>query len=370
MEARLNQSEPYIFFTESSINLGGQELQALQQMNALGRLGYQTVLLCRRGSAIAAQAQARGLQVEIAGFRNAFDIKSIFQMIKLIKQLRPITLMCHGSRDALVSATAIRSAALLGFRPPKLFRIKTFQQGRPLSFAYNYLFTKTLTPSEHLRQEFLVNKWINLFKVEVLYPGVNFAVLDSDSGALPSPVIHWLDVHPGPIIAHGAVLRGEKGHQIILQALLIVRKEFPNVRYVIAGDGHDRSLLEQQICDLGLVDNVFLAGHLSSISALLKRCDLAVLPSLREPLGMFQIEAQYLEVPVIASDVDGIPETILHQKTGLLVSPGVVDEWASAILWALYNPVLIKELAVAGKHYVAEKFSIEKNTQSLLKLFH
>ena len=370
MEARLNQSEPYIFFTESSINLGGQELQALQQMRALDEHGYQTVLLCRDGSAIATQAQARGLQVEMVGFRNALDLKSICQLIKLIKQLRPIALMCHGSRDALVSVIAIRCAALFGIRLPKLFRIKTFQQGHPLSFAYNYLFTKTLTPSEHLRQKFLVNKWINPFKVEVLYPGINFARLDSDSGALPSPIIHWLDVHPGPIISHGAVLRGEKGHQTILQALLIVRNEIPNIRYVIAGDGHDRSLLEQQIHDLGLVENVFLAGHLSSISALLKRSDLAVLPSLREPLGMFQIEAQYLEVPVIASDVDGIPETILHQKTGLLVKPGAIDEWASAILWVLNNPALAKQFAVAGKHYVAEKFSIEKNTQALLKLVH
>ena len=370
MEVHLSQSKPCIFFTESSINLGGQELQALQQMNALGGLGYQTVLLCRGESAIAAEAQVRGLRVEMVGFRNALDLQSIYQLIKLIKQLRPIAFMCHGSRDALVSAIALRCAALFGIRLPKLFRIKTFQQGCPLSFAYNYLFTKTLTPSEHLRQKFLVNKWINPFKIEVLYPGINFARLDSDSGALPSPVIHWLDLHPGPIIAHGAVLRGEKGHQTILQALLIVRKEFPNVRYVIAGDGHDRSLLEQQIRDLDLVENVFLAGHLSSISALLKRSDLAVLPSLREPLGMFQIEAQYLEVPVISSDVDGIPETILHQKTGLLVKPSVVDEWAAAILWALYNPILTKELAVAGKHYVAEKFSIEKNTQALLKLFH
>ena len=370
METHRSQSEPCIFFTESSMNIGGQELQALQQMRTLGELGYQAILLCRSGSAIATEAQLQGLKIKIVGLKNAFDLKSIFQMIKLIKQFQPIAFMCHGSRDALISAIAIRFFALLDIPLPKLFRIKTFQQGRALSFSYNYFFTKTLTPSEHLRQKFLVNRWINPSRIEVLYPGVNFGLLDSNSGVLPEDVIDWLATHPGPIIAHGAVLRGEKGHQTILQALLIVRKEFPNVRYVIAGDGHDRSLLEQQIRDLGLVENVFLAGHLSSISALLKRSDLAVLPSLREPLGMFQIEAQYLEVPVIASDVDGIPETILHQKTGLLVSPGVVDEWASAILWALYNPVLTKELAVAGKHYVAEKFSIEKNTQALLKLFH
>ena len=352
------------------MNIGGQELQALQQMGALDEVSHETLLLCKPDSAIAVEAKSQGLRVVFLPVKNAFDVRSIYRLIRLIIQFKPKAFLCHGSRDALVVSIAIRCTSLFGICLPKLFRIKTFQQGRPLSFTYNYLFDRTLVPSEHMRQKFLVNKWIKSHQIEVLYPGLNFARLDSDAVLLPSALLNWLDVHPGPVMSHGAVLRGEKGHAIILQAILIVREQFPNIRYVIAGDGHDRSLLEQQIRDLGLVENVFLAGHLSSISALLKRSDLAVLPSLREPLGMFQIEAQYLEVPVIASDVDGIPETILHQKTGLLVSPGVVDEWASAILWALYNPVLIKELAVAGKHYVAEKFSIEKNTQSLLKLFH
>ncbi len=358
---------PALLFTESSINLGGQELQALQQMTALNELGYQTILLCKRGSAIAAAAQLRGLRFLTLPFKNAFDVKSIFGVSKLIRQLRPIALMCHGSRDALVSAFAIKCVSFLGVGSPKLFRIKTFQQGRPLSFAYNYLFTGTLVPSEHLRQKFLVNQWIRSNKVQVLYPGVNFALLGAVS-TLPEALLQWLDAHPGPMISHGAVLRGEKGHATILKALLIVRKQFPSIRYVIAGDGHDRSLLEQRIRDLDLTQNVFLAGHLSSVAPLLKRSDLAVLPSLREPLGMFQIEAQYLEVPVIASDVDGIPETILHQKTGLLIKHGDAEEWAASILWILNNQVLAKELAVEGNRYVSQKFSIEKNTQALLKL--
>ena len=60
----------------------------------------------------------------------------------------------------------------------------------------------------------------------------------------------------------------------------------------------------------------------------------------------------------------------VHQQVhGLLVKPGAVDEWATVILWALNNPVLTKELAVAGKHYVAEKFSIEKIPKLYLSSF-
>jgi glycosyltransferase involved in cell wall biosynthesis len=92
------------------------------------------------------------------------------------------------------------------------------------------------------------------------------------------------------------------------------------------------------------------------------------MPSLREPLGMFQIESQYLGVPTIASNVDGIPETLVHQKTGLLVEPGNVKEWINHITWALQNLDEMKIWAAQGSIYVKEKFSMETNTQQLLKI--
>jgi glycosyltransferase involved in cell wall biosynthesis len=94
----------------------------------------------------------------------------------------------------------------------------------------------------------------------------------------------------------------------------------------------------------------------------------AVLPSLIEPLGMFQIEAQYLEVPTIASNIGGIPETLLDQKTGLLVQPGDIEQWAEAIVWMLSNPGAGKAMAKEGKQYVQNKFSLEANTTGLLDL--
>jgi len=359
----------YIFFSESSINIGGQELQALQQMQALNRSGYQTILLCKPNSAILLRAQSAGLESISINFRNALHLPSILNLVKLIFQFRPIAFLSHGSRDALVAVIAVNLARCMGIPATAVFRIKTFQHGYPLSIAYNYLFSKTLTPSHHLRKKLLLNQWIHPSQVETLYPGIDFATLDSQLDQLPSQVQSWLDTHTGPVISHGAILRGEKGHKTILKALVIVRKVFPNVRYLIAGEGQDKPLLEAEIAALGLGENVLLTGTLKKIAPLLRKSDLAVLPSLVEPLGMFQIEAQYLEVPTIASDVGGIPETMLHQKTGLMVEPGNVEQWANAIIWMLSNPELAKLMAKAGKKMVIEKFSLHTNTNNLIRLF-
>lgn len=341
----------------------------MQQMQALNRLGYQTILLCKPHSAILLRAQSAGLESISVDFRNALHLPSILKVVKLIFQFRPIAFLSHGSRDALIAVIAVNLGRCMGIPSAAVFRIKTFQHGHPLSFAYNYLFSKTLTPSHYLRDKLLLNQWIHSSQVETLYPGIDFSTLDSRLDQLPSQVQSWLDTHPGPVISHGAILRGEKGHGTILKALVLVRKVFPNVRYLIAGEGQDKPLLEAEIAELGLGENVLLTGILKKIAPLLRKSELAVLPSIVEPLGMFQIEAQYLEVPTIASDVGGIPETMLHQKTGLLVESGNVEHWANAIIWMLSNPVAAKQMAKAGKQMVVEKFSLNANTKTLVDLF-
>ena len=363
----MKDSRP-IFFSDSSKNIGGQELQVLQQMRALNQAGYQALLLAKPGSAIIERAQSESLSVLEIPFRNAFHIPSIIQIWKLVKNKKPSAILSHGSHDALICALVGKFAGWFRLARIPVLRIKTYQHGYPLSFAYNYLFSKTITPSQFLREKFLVNQSINPEKIQVLYPGIDFSGLDRATDVLPPNIQAWLKDHPGPVISHGAILRGEKGHSIILKALVEVKKSFPNVRYLIAGEGQDRSLLEAEITALNLGDNVLLTGILQKIAPLLKISDVAVLPSLIEPLGMFQIEAQYLEIPTIASDTGGIPETLLNQKTGLLVPPGDIERWAKAIIWMLSNLEIGKSMAQKGKYLVCKKFSMGANIDGLLSL--
>jgi glycosyltransferase involved in cell wall biosynthesis len=357
-----------IIFTDSSINIGGQELQALQQMRALNAAGWQTQLLCKPQSAIAKRALDMGLAVQAIRFRYAFHIPSWIAVYRIIKNHQPNAIICHGSHDAILCALlALWMKVVHAIRIP-VYRIKTFQHGYPLSFAYNYLFTKTLTPSAYLRSLFLVNKSIDPKRIEVLYPGINFTKLANTQHALPQHIAAWLSSHPGPVIAHGAILRGEKGHSVLLHALAIVKRTQPQIRYLIAGEGQDKPLLENLITQLDLNDNVLLTGIVEHIAPLLRVSDIAVLPSLIEPLGMFQMEAQFLEVPTITSDAGGIPETIVHEQTGLMVEAGNVDHLAKAILWVLDHPLEAKQFARAGKQHVLEKFSLEANTAQLIRL--
>lgn len=361
-------NQKVVLFSDSSMNIGGQELQALQQMHSLHEHGYSPILLCKPKSAISARANSEGLNVIEIPFRNAFHIPSLGKLLQLAKEKKPVAMFCHGSHDALICAFVGMIQIILGRKRIPVFRVKTFQHGYPLSFAYNYLFSGTVIPSDYLRSKFAANPAIHVQKLKVLYPGINFSELDNPDAVLPVHVQTWLDTHPGPVISHGAILRGEKGHGTILKALVHVKDVFPNVRYLIAGEGQDKPLLEAEIVRLGLSDNVLMTGILKKIAPLLRKSDLAVLPSLVEPLGMFQIEAQYLEVPIIVSNTGGIPEAVVNQVTGLMIEPGNVEEWANAIIWTLSNLSTAKKMAQEGKKFVVEKFSLEANTTGLINL--
>jgi glycosyltransferase involved in cell wall biosynthesis len=358
-----------VFFLESSKNIGGQELQLLQQMNELNRIGYKTKLLCKPNSRIFKVAKSEELDVDLIPFKNALHLPSILAVIKKILVLNPVALICHSGHDAIVGSLAARLVGLWAYRP-QIIRMRTYQPGMPSSFPYNYLFDKTYTPSEHLRKKILSNQHIKTHRVEVLYPGINFSTLDDVNGPLPDDLSRWLSDHPGPIICHGAMLRGEKGHEVILKALPQVIKHVPELRYVMAGEGPQKEHLTQLIEELCLENHVYFAGMVSPITPLLKISALAVLPSLMEPLGMFQIESQYLEIPTMASDIDGIPETLIHQKTGLLVRSGDVGAWAQHMIWALNNLEVMQSWAKSGKDYVANKFSMATNIKELVNIIN
>jgi glycosyltransferase involved in cell wall biosynthesis len=133
------------------------------------------------------------------------------------------------------------------------------------------------------------------------------------------------------VLLHAAMLRGEKGHLTILQAMNILRDSHPHWRYLVAGEGVARADIEAEIQRLGLQQRVLLAGVVSPVAPLYRRADLLLMPSTYEPLGMSQIEALALHCPVLASNTGGIPETVIHGQTGTLVEAGNAQAWAAQL---------------------------------------
>ena len=225
-----------------------------------------------------------------------------------------------------------------------------------------------MVPSRFMQAQ--IQKQFPSKRVEVVYPGVDFAKLDGQTEAdLPEALSHWLAQRPdAEVVMQVGMFRREKGHHIVLEAIAQLLATRPNVVYVMAGGGK-ADVLTAHIERLGLQDKVWM-GELRAIAPALRQADVMVMPSLLEPLGMVQIEALGLAVPVIVSNVGGIPETVTHQQTGLIVDDMSPEAWAHAIDYALSHPDTMRAWARAGQAQVRQQFSPEYTTKRLLQLLN
>jgi len=174
----------------------------------------------------------------------------------------------------------------------------------------------------------------------------------------------------GRICLYVGALRPIKGVEYLIRAIPKVLKRFPETRFVLVGDGPDREKIARWIAAYGLSQSVELAGYVfhDRLPAYYQQADLFVMPSLNEAQGLVALEAMACGLPVVASQVGGIPEMIQDGHNGLLVPPKDSDALAGAIIRVLDDRTLRGSLSQNALQ-AARKFSWEKNINKFVALF-
>jgi len=152
-------------------------------------------------------------------------------------------------------------------------------------------------------------------------------------------------------------LEPQKGHAVLLNALPAVRAQFPNVHVLCLGDGRLKPDLLRQARGLGIEGSVHFVGYQKNVADWLALSEFTVLPSFYEGLPLVAIESLAAGRTMVATAVDGTPEVVLHEKTGLTVPPGDPAALAGAICRLLREPDLRASLAAAGEKWVRQNFS-------------
>jgi glycosyltransferase involved in cell wall biosynthesis len=166
-----------------------------------------------------------------------------------------------------------------------------------------------------------------------------------------------LSAHPPRLLCVGR-LAPEKGFDIALAAFGKILDRFPNARMIIAGDGTEKESFRRQIDALDLTDRVELIGWVpqGETFRLFDSATLVIIPSRREGFSLVAVEAASMARPVVATRVGGLPEVVLHEKTGLLVPAENSDTLAEAISFLLEHPETATRMGDAGRRRAARKF--------------
>ena len=159
-------------------------------------------------------------------------------------------------------------------------------------------------------------------------------------------------------------------------------KQFPQVRFIIAGadnsksDGFNQktgedypSYFASQYPDC--TSKVEFTGLVSDelLQELYRSCDLFVAPSLYESFGLIYLEAMNYAKPVIGCRAGGIPEVVDHGLTGLLVDPESPKALAEAIVNMLRSPERLREMGLAGRARILEQFNYLKMAQNYARVY-
>lgn len=158
-----------------------------------------------------------------------------------------------------------------------------------------------------------------------------------------------------------AVIRKDKGHEVVFEALPQIRQEIPGIRIKIVGDGPHAAVLRREAINLD--DIVEFVGQRDDVPELLGAADVLLLPSRTEALPTVLIEAGAAGLPVVATDVGGTREIVEDGTTGFVVPSGNALSLASRAVDILSDPDLASAMGEAARARINRLFTLERQAR-------
>ena len=345
----------------------GAAIQLREMAKGLAERGHQIVVATRPSHEWTEWAQEAGVPHYGLPMRHPLDLASVRGLIRVVRDHRIQVVHAHKG----LARTLIFWAGLVIPSPPLVVnRGVSFRLGMGSVLAYrSRRVTKVVAVSESIKAG-MVRQGIPAEKIEVVYSGTdtdrfNPARVSGDG------IRRELGLGPNVFLITQIGVRSWKGNGDVLAALVRVRGERPEAHLLFVGaKPQRRQELEERARELGLGGAVTVWGYRTDIPEILAATDLTVDASyaglgltgtLRESLAM--------ETPVVATAIEGNPELVRHEVTGLLVPPRDPRVLAEAILRLMANPILARAMARAGQKLVQESFSTRAKLDRLEALY-
>ncbi len=338
---------------------GGQE-QLLTLMLGIKERQHQVSLAAPSDCLLSSKAREWGIETFPFAQRSELSPWALFQLWNILGKRDFDIIHLNGPRALLAGGVASK---LCGVPLRVCSRRVNFPLKSPLShLKYNWMQESVVTVSISICQT-LIDGGIRPDLIHVIYEGVDLAWLDSQQ---PEPLA---DVNHRLVVGTVAHLSPEKGHRTLLEAAARIVSKVPDVHFVFVGRGELMSELDEMIQELGIQNHVLLTGFRSDSEALMKRFDIFCLPSLSEGLSSAILVAMASRLPVIATQVGGIPELVIDGETGIVVPPNDPDQLAEALCKVLGSCELRQRMGQAGRQRIEESFTLERKLQETESLY-
>ena len=344
---------------------GGQN-QVLVTVMGLRALGHRATLVAHPGGELR-QRVREGLDLIPLAPATEMDLGTAWRLSRLIKRLRPDIVHAHDPHGVAMAALALSMSTQLA-KPPLVAarRVDFHLRGSSLS-RWKYRQVDCFICVSQAIRTMLIADGVPPARTVVVNEGIDLERVD----AAPPANLHeelWLP-HNAPIVGNVAALVPHKGQRHLIEAAGLVVRQVPDARFVVAGEGELRGMLERLIRDRRLEKHVHLLGFRPDVLSLHKAFDVFVMSSVTEGLGTSLLDAMACGKPVVASEAGGIPEVVENGLTGWLVPPRDHAAMANAIVGLLNDAALRRQMGEAGRLSARERFSVERMVLDTLRVY-
>jgi len=352
-----------VLHIETGRHVYGGPHQVLCLLKGLNALGINNVLVCAKGTPFARLVQQEDIACRAVPIAGDVDIPAIWRIRRIIVQEQPDIVHIHSRRGGdTLGALAGHSA-----RFPMVLSRRVDNPESRVALRYKYpLFEHIIAISGKIR-EILLAYGLDPERVTCVRDAVDFHHFQGPRDD------SWRAAYSlGPhhrLIGMMAQFIPRKGHRFLLQAFSHLHARFPKLRIVLFGKGPLKRDIERQANRLGIADKIVFAGFREDMPRLLPSLEVVAHPALREGLGVSLLQASSAGVPVVASNVGGIPEAIIDNVNGLLVPAADPAALASALSRVLGDRELAQRLGAKGPDIMRERFTPEVMVQGNLDVY-
>ncbi|MEU8044020.1 glycosyltransferase family 4 protein [Micromonospora echinofusca] len=357
------------------------------QVTGLAQLGHEVIAVLPAEGPLTNRVRAAGIHVEIvplSGWRPRQMPRVVaaeLKLVRLIRRLRPDIVHAH----LLKSNVACRIAGLVASRPlqvsqlpgaahlrsPILRRIDLGTLG-----AADVVIASCEDFARRYRQFGARSVAVSHygFDLRPYHPTVPPEPFRREFGLdATTPTVGMLAyMYPGQVKAFRDI--GVKGHEVMLDAIPHLLSLVPDAHVFIVGDelrgdGTYRRSLEDRARRLGIAGRTHFTGHRSDVPTVLAGLDVLVTPSVDESASGATVQALLMERGVVASDVGGLPDTVQHGETGLLVPPGDPLAVAEAVAELIQDPARRQELGRLGRLRCLRRFDVHRTVADIERVY-
>lgn len=353
-----------------SLGFGGAERTLIDIVTHLDRRRFRVEVACLfRAGELARELEAVDVPVTVLGMSPSVRPDNWLRVAQLVRSINPDIVHAH-LPDACWYALP---AAWWGRVPARIGHVQNVYRHWPaklrlLDGLCMSVAGGVVVCSYAVQQFCEARRGYPLSRIRVIHNSVDLGRFDSLPSRDEARSALGLPTE-GPVITAVASLTPQKGHSDLLEAVAKVRTDFPNLLLLLVGRGPLRDALEDMARRLGLAENVHFLGARKDVPAILAASDVAVLSSHWEGLSLALAEAGAAGLPVVATEVDGIPEIVQHGVTGLLVPPRRPQLLAEALHALLRDPSRRQQMGEAARRWVAERFSVERMVRETESLY-